>query len=172
MISVVCISQSGESRTYTITVARQQPAGGAPIEVAPGATITSPYPIGSYLTGIQPGTSAASLLAGIQAQNCTLKVLKADGTENTGNIGTGNLLAVYVNGAAVVQYEVVVYGDINGDGKVSNVDLVLLQKQILGITAQNGAYLAGADANRDGKVSNVDQVMLQKHILNISKIGQ
>ncbi len=172
VISVVCISQSGESRTYTITVARQQPAGGAPIEVAPGATITSPYPIGSYLTGIQPGTSAASLLAGIQAQNCTLKVLKADGTENTGNIGTGNLLAVYVNGAAVVQYEVVVYGDINGDGKVSNVDLVLLQKQILGITAQNGAYLAGADANRDGKVSNVDQVMLQKHILNISKIGQ
>lgn len=172
-INITCISQSGESRTYTLTVARQQPAAtGTPIEVAPGSTITSIYPIGSFVTGIQPGTKAESVLAGISAQNCQVKILNADGTENTGNVGTGNKITVYVNDAVVKQYEVVVYGDINGDGKVSNVDLVLMQKQILNITAQSGAYLEAANTSRDGGISNKDSVILQKHILNISKISQ
>ena len=92
--------------------------------------------------------------------------------ENTGNIGTGNRIAVYVNGELVKQYEVVIYGDINGDGKVSTADIVLMQKQILGITAQSGVYLEAANISRDGGVSNKDLVLLQKHILGISKINQ
>lgn len=172
-IKITCISESGASRTYTLTVARQQPsASGTPIEVAPGASITSNYPIGTYMTGIVPGTPANTVLAGISASNCEVKMLKADGTENTGNVGTGNKLAVYANGAIVKQYEVVVYGDINGDGKVSNVDMVLMQKQILNITAQSGAYLEAANTSRDGGVSNKDLVILQKHILNIAQIQQ
>lgn len=172
-INVTCISQSGVSRTYTITVARQQPqVTGTPIAVADGASITSAYPIGSYLTGIQPGTSAGSVLAGISAQNCTVNILKPDGTENTGLAGTGDLLTVYVGGAPVRQYEVIVYGDINGDGKISNIDLVLMQKQILGITAQSGCHLEAANTSHDGGVSNRDLVILQKHILNIAPISQ
>ena len=45
---------------------------------------------------------------------CEKKVLKADGTENTGAVGTGNKIAVYANGTLVKQYDVVIYGDING----------------------------------------------------------
>lgn len=172
-ITITCTSQSGSPRNYTITVARQSPAAtGSSITVADGATITSTYPIGTYMTGIEPGTSASDVLAGITSVNCEIKVLKADGTENTGTIGTGDKITVYVNGTVVKQYEAVVYGDINGDGKVSNVDLVLLQKQILGITAQSGAYLEAANTSRDGGVSNKDLVVLQKHVLNISKISQ
>lgn len=172
-INITCISQSGVSRTYTITVARQQPSvAGTPITVADGATITSAYPIGTYMTGIEPGTAAGTVLAGITAQNCTVKILNVDGTENTGIIGTGSRLAVYVGDALVKQYELVVYGDINGDGKISNVDLVLMQKQILGVAAQSGCYLEAANTSRDGGITNKDQVILQKHILNISPIAQ
>lgn len=172
-ITVTCTSQSGVARTYTITVARQEPAvSGTAIPVADGASITSAYPIGTYLTGIAPETSAETLLAGITAANCQVKLLAADGTEQTGRVGTGNRLAVYVNGALVKEYEVVIYGDINGDGKISNVDFVLLQKQILGITVQSGSYLEAANTSRDGGVSNKDFVILQKHILNISQITQ
>ena len=95
-INVTCISQSGASKTYTITAARQQP-------------------------------------------------------QTSGNV---------------------MYGDINGDGKISNVDLVLMQKHILGIETQTGAGLAALDINRDGKISNVDLVLLQKHILGIEQISQ
>lgn len=172
-ITVTCTSQSGVPRVYTMTVARQQPAvSGDTIQVSDGATITTVYPIGTYLTGVQPETSAETLLAGISAENCQIKLLAADGTENTGKVGTGNRLAVYVNGTLAKEYEVVVYGDINGDGKISNVDFVLLQKQILGITVQSGSYLEAANTSRDGGVSNKDFVILQKHILNISQITQ
>lgn len=172
-ITVTCTSQSGGARAYTITVARQEPA--VPenaISVAEGAYIITEYPVDNYLTGVQPESTAEFLLTGIAATNCQVKLLSADGTENTGRIGTGNRLAIYINDTLAKEYEVVVYGDINGDGKISNVDFVLLQKQILGITVQSGSYLEAANTSRDGGVSNKDFVILQKHILNISQITQ
>ncbi len=172
-INVTCISQSGDSRTYTITIARQQPAAtGQTVTPADGVTITSTYPIGDYMTGIAPGTSAATVLSGITVQNCTVKVLHADGTENTGVVGTGNKVTVFANEQPVKQYEVVVYGDVNGDGKVSNVDVVLMQRHILGITTQSGAYLTAANTNKDGSISNIDVVITQRHILGLSSISQ
>ena len=98
--------------------------------------------------------------------------MNADGSENTQTVGTGNKLAVYVGDTLVQQYEIVVYGDINGDGKVSNLDLVLMQKQILGIESQSGSRLEAANVSKDGGISNKDLVILQKHILGISQIDQ
>lgn len=154
-VNVTCISKSGASRTYTIIVARQQPTStGGTIEVAPGAT-------------------AQSVISGISTPNCSVQVLKKDGSVNTGVIGTGDMITVYnANNEVVEQYEAVVYGDINGDGKISNVDLVLMQKQILGIQKQSGCYLQAANTSKDGNVSNNDLVILQKHILNVAQIGQ
>ncbi len=172
-INITCISQSGVSRTYTITIARQQgAAGGNTITIADGVTITSAYPIGTFVTGIQPNMTADGVLSGISGQNCTVKLLKSDGTENTGSVGTGNKLAVYVDGQQVREFEIVVYGDVNGDGKVSNIDVVMLQRHILSITPQSGCYLEAANTSRDGGVSNKDVVMLQRHILGLSVISQ
>lgn len=173
-INVTCISQSGSSRTYTITVARQQPAAtGGTTQITDGASITTSYTVsGESVTGIAPGTSVSAVVAGIAGNGCEVKVLKADGTENTGTVGTGNKVTVYVNGQAVKQYEVVVYGDVNGDGKISNVDVVLMQRHILGITTQSGAYLQAANTNKDGSVSNIDVVIAQRHILGLSTIQQ
>lgn len=172
-INITCISQSGVSRTYTITIARQQGAsGGNTITIADGVTITSAYPIGTFVTGIQPNMTADGVLSGISGQNCTVKLLKSDGTENTGSVGTGNKLAVYVDGQQVREFEIVVYGDVNGDGKVSNIDVVMLQRHILSITPQSGCYLEAANTSRDGGVSNKDVVMLQRHILGLSVISQ
>lgn len=172
-INVTCIAQSGASKNYTITVARQQPAGsGNTIAVADGASITSVYPVGAYVTGISPGSSADSVLSGIVPQNCTVSILTAGGEQNTGTVGTGNLLTVTAGGAVAKQVEVVIYGDINGDGRISNADIVLMQKHILGIQTQSGASLAALDINRDGSVTNRDLVLLQKHVLGISTISQ
>ena len=171
-IQITCISQSGDSRTYTLIVARAGGSAGGTIQVADDAAITPSYPIGTYVTGIEPGTSASTVASGIGTQNCTVKILNADGSENTQTVGTGNKLAVYVGDTLVQQYEIVVYGDINGDGKVSNLDLVLMQKQILGIESQSGSRLEAANVSKDGGISNKDLVILQKHILGISQIDQ
>ena len=79
---------------------------------------------------------------------------------------------MYVNDELVRQYEIVIYGDVNGDSRISNADIVLMQKQILGLATQSGAYLEAANISRDGGISNKDLVLLQKHILDIAKINQ
>lgn len=184
-ISVICTSQSGEARTYTINVVRQNNESktedtdekdneSTDDEKDVSAEFTSSaYKIDTYITGIAPKTETNTFHSNISVTNGTIKVLKSDGSENTGYIETGNKITLYdTDGKMVKQYEAVVYGDMNGDGKISNVDLVLLQKQLLKITELSGVYSEAANVSRDDKVSNKDLVMLQKHILNIEQISQ
>lgn len=179
VINVTCMSQSGQARTYTVNVVREYPAGEIPqtppegaVSVADNAWISSAYQIDASITKVMPETTVSDMLSNITASGCTVKILKADGTENTGIAGTGNVAAVYVNGEIVKQYDIVIYGDINGDGKISVVDLVMMQKHILGTSGLSGAYFQAADISRDGSVTVKDLVLLQKHILNVTQIEQ
>ncbi|MBR2319607.1 MAG: dockerin type I repeat-containing protein [Clostridia bacterium] len=60
--------------------------------------------------------------------------------------------------------EIVEYtpGDVNGDGKINNKDLGLLQQYLNGwmVTVSE----KGADANGDGKVNNKDLGLLQQYL--------
>ena len=68
----------------------------------------------------------------------------------------------------------VVYGDANGDGKVTTVDLSMLRKYMANIDPLTGlssvAVNPGADANGDGKISTVDLSMLRKYFANIDPL--
>ena len=90
---------------------------------------------------------------------------KADGT-----VATGDILRLYdKENKLVASYPVVIYGDVNGDGKVNSVDLRRAQRYILGVIKMEGYFLTAADANRDGKVNSVDLRRAQRYILGILK---
>lgn len=61
-------------------------------------------------------------------------------------------------------------GDLNGDGKISAIDIVKLQRIIVGIDAQTADILSVGDLNNDGKISAIDIVMIQRHIVGIELI--
>ncbi|MBD5146808.1 MAG: hypothetical protein HDT21_13005, partial [Ruminococcus sp.] len=50
------------------------------------------------------------------------------------------------------------FGDINGDGKINNTDIILLGRAYMAGTADK--YLAIADMNNDGKITNADIILL------------
>jgi len=59
----------------------------------------------------------------------------------------------------------IVYGDFNGDGRVTNVDLVTISQHLVGDIQLSGANLQSADVTNDGKVDVADLALMKQFIM-------
>lgn len=59
----------------------------------------------------------------------------------------------------------VMLGDLNGDGKISAIDLTLMRKYIAGYKVD--MIEAAADLNGDGRITAIDLTMLRKYIAGL-----
>lgn len=67
----------------------------------------------------------------------------------------------------------ILYGDANGDKKINSIDLLVLQRHILGIEKIDKIYQIACNIKKDGKQpSSVDLLLIQRHILGIEGIKQ
>ena len=116
----------------------------------------------------------STFLKNISASKGTVKVLKSSGKNNTGVVSTGNKVVVCdESGNIMSTYNVVIYGDMNGDGAVNALDMIKLNRHILGISKLSGVYLEAADVNRknDG-INALDMIILNRHTIGLSTIKQ
>lgn len=174
--SIICKAESGDKKTYTLTVIREKkeetPPDATP-EETPKPTYTSDkYVLGTYVTGVNPQTSVSDFLAGFKTERCTLKVLTSAGAETTGVVATGNKLGVYVDGKLVESKEIVIYGDANGDGKVNVLDAIIINRYTISLSKITGTCLVAADVNRDGKVNVLDAIIINRYTIGLSDIAQ
>jgi len=61
-----------------------------------------------------------------------------------------------------------IYGDLNGDGRVNSTDYTLLKRYLLG-AIQTFPYERGikaADLNLDGRINSTDYTVLKRYLLN------
>ena len=85
----------------------------------------------------------------------------------SGLTGTEGIYA-FDNNPMDLEYNIVASRDDNHDNGVSTLDLVLIQKHILGVSPFSDPYqLIAADASNDGKVSTVDLLEIRKIILSL-----
>lgn len=129
---------------------------------------------GDVISNISFNTSIDEINSKLSSVNANLKItsyLDRYGNSASGNIGTGDTLVIS-NGSTTKSYKVVIYGDNNGDGKTSIVDLLRVQKDILGSSNLSTYDRRASDTNRDGKVDVVDLLRVQKQILGNSTIEQ
>ena len=88
-------------------------------------------------------------------------------------IGTGSKIRLLENEKVRMEYKIVIYGDVNGDGKINSVDLLVLQRHILEIEKLQGVFLIAGNINKNGKnPSSVDSLIIQRHILELKFIDQ
>ena len=68
-----------------------------------------------------------------------------------------------VNGTLTVTD--VVYGDVNGDGKVNNLDGMVLMRHLAKWPSYPASMISpGADVNADGRINNLDGMILMRHL--------
>lgn len=88
-------------------------------------------------------------------------------------VGTGSKVRIKENGNVLREYLILIYGDVNGDGKINSIDLLVLQRHILEIEKFDGIYLKAANVRKDGKKpTSVDLLLIQRHILGLQIIEQ
>lgn len=87
--------------------------------------------------------------------------------------GTGSTIRLLKDGQIIMEYYIILYGDVNGDGKINSVDLLVLQRHILEIEKFSGVFLKAGNIRKDGKKpSSLDCLLIQRHILEIQMIEQ
>ncbi len=138
-------------------------------------TLTTGYRMADgRITGIAPGTQLASFVANLGLQGGTAQIYNAAGALATyGTMATGDVLKIYKSdGSEYASYTVVIWGDANGDGRITGTDLLKIQYHIIEKNSMSGWYLTAADASGDGRVTGTDLLKIQYHIIEKSLISQ
>lgn len=121
--------------------------------------------LGSTVQGTITKLQAANQYASINITNSSNKA------KTSGSLVTGDKITIVSNEISQT-YAVVIYGDTNGDGEITTLDLLIVQKHLLKKSTLTNAYLKAADVNKDNSVNTLDLLIIQKHLLKKSNISQ
>ena len=86
-------------------------------------------------------------------------------------VGSGTIIEIYRGEDCIQTYTCKLYGDVNGDGKISAMDYMLIKNKIMEVKDITGTIQKDvADVNSDGKVSALDYMLIKNDILDVKKI--
>ena len=145
----------------------------SPSSSAIGTIVTSAgYKIsGDTIKGISPKTSVETIKGNLEAIAGTgnVKIELAGDAEQY--IGTGSKITI-TNSSETKTLTVLVYGDTSGDGVLGALDLLQIQKNILGVSTLSEIQKEAADTSGDGVIGALDLLQIQKEILGVGKVNQ
>lgn len=128
----------------------------------------------NYLNNFTLGSTVQGTITKLQTANkyASINITdKNNKAKTSGSIVTGDKITIESNNESKT-YTVVIYGDNNGDGEITTLDLLLVQKHLLKKSTLTNAFLKASDVNKDGNVTTLDLLLVQKHLLKKSNISQ
>ena len=127
-----------------------------------------------FVRGFNDETKYSEVKAMIYQSNKDADVIitTADGGELKDDdfVTTGSVIEVKDEKSSS-NYIVIIKGDLNGDGKISVMDLLIVKKNILGMEKSEGNALKAGSIN-DSKITLKAYLAIKKHILGIEKLVQ
>lgn len=147
-----------DEKQFTLTVLE------APKKLTP--TKSSSYTVsGGYVTKVVAETKLSDFVGNFETPEY-VKVFGSDGKEITDKnayVGTGCRVSLMNGDKAVDSADVVVLGDISGDGRLTSVDYLRLRAYFGGDYELSGAHLAAAHIAGRDTVTSVDYLRLRAH---------
>ncbi len=161
--------------TANITAASNDGGAAAVCAVRVNAVVlsSSKYTIADgYVTGVGKATVVDVFKSLFNNAYGDLRVFDAAGNAyNTGLMGTGMTVRLYIGGALRDEATVLVSGDANGDGIIDILDYTSTRFHILEFETLQGGFEKCADSNKDGIVDILDYTAIRFDILGFEPIG-
>lgn len=127
-----------------------------------------------YLTGVEVGADISTVKGAIESVAGYNNVIVFDSSNNvisSGTVKTG--MKVQINNTSGSEtLQIAIKGDTSGDGIINALDLLQVQKHILGTYNLTGVYAIAGDTSADGTINALDLLQVQKNILGTYTIVQ
>ena len=173
-INIVVVSESGRSRTYTLNITKKN---NEEVEEVPLDEVLNNSGIkynDKYIYGISPNTNVNSLIDNIKKISTTTSItIKSsnDEVKSNTNFATGDVVEVS-NSNEKKTYQIIIYGDINGDGVIDKLDYLAVLRHYYNYAKLDGVYSSAADANKDGVIDKLDYLAILRDYYGYAKIEQ
>lgn len=126
----------------------------------------------SYIYGISLNTGTDSLINNIKKISDTLSISIKDNNGNNSSIfKTGDKVNIK-SSLEEKNYEVLIYGDVNGDGVIDKLDYLAILRHYYGYKKYDGVYKEAADVNKDGTIDKLDYLAVLRDYYGYKKIVQ
>ena len=163
-VTATSVADSDVKATQVITVTRDTTPTDptTPEEPTYGYEVSSD---GTEIMGISPNTNSSNFKTKLVNDSSYKVEVKREGNTISENeyVATGDIVVISKDGKAVASYELVVKGDVNGDGVADALDSSLIKAYRAKLEKLSGAYLKAADINNDGDVNIIDVRLLLYH---------
>ena len=127
------------------------------------------------ITGLENRNNTVDSILQKIKTNYVIEIYNSSGEKIEGSslVGTGSTIKILDNSVLVMEYNVIMYGDVNGDGKINSIDLLVLQRHILEIKKLEGVFRKAGNVRKNGRnPSSVDCLLIQRHILGLQELSQ
>lgn len=161
---IVVTAEDGTERKYTIAITKKTSDQENSDDVASYAKLKVND---TYISGFNIASSIQDNINNITKNypSAEVKIFNSSNEQiSSGIISTGQKLSIKVNGVEK-KYDVIVYGDATGDGRISIGDYAKICDSILGSVTLGSIYEEAADVNHDGKIGIGDYAKVSDYIL-------
>lgn len=129
-----------------------------------------------YIHNFAVGDTVDTALQRLKVTGGTAQITDSSGNVKSGDkiIGTGDMLRIHdSNGSLYMSKNIVIYGDVNGDGKADVIDFLILRKYVLKEMELKGNFLYAADVYKESTgVDVLDFLYIRKFVLHEVSISQ
>lgn len=170
-VEVVVTAENGAKRTYKINITRNTDVS---LDISEILRVLNIKNDGSYIYGYQINTDISTIINAITTKEskATVTAFNSQGKEkSSGIIATGDTINIKTD-REEKKYIIILYGDINGDGKITSADYIALKNDIMDVKKLSDLQRISADANKDGKVNSADYITIKNDIMDVKKIVQ
>ena len=176
-IKVVVTAANGDKRTYTITITKKKSEDTlkqVALDISEILRTLSIKNDGIYIYGYELGTDVSKIIKSITDKEKLATVTYVDKNskiKTNGIIASGDKISIKTD-REEKSYTFIIYGDVNGDGKITSADYIAIKNHIMDVKKLSTFEQKCADASKDGKVSSADYIAIKNHIMDMKKITQ